>query len=213
MSPLIETHMSQFKVVLLGEGRVGKTCIVLKYVKDQFNEKEKTTVQASFLRKTITIDDTPYTLALWDTAGQERFHALGPIYYRDANGAILVYDITDMESFNRVKKWVKELHKMAGENINIVLCGNKADLEKSRVVPVQEAQSYADSVGAKHFSVSAKTGRNLHEMFLSLTQDMVRAQSRLSTPFRSSTGSESSGLRIASSSSSSSSSRKEGGCC
>nr|AEE62138.1 unknown [Dendroctonus ponderosae] len=87
-----------FKVVLLGKGCVGKTSLVLRYVEDKFNGKHITTIQASFLNKKINIDGQRLTLAIWDTAGQEKFHALGPIYYRSANGAVLVYDITEGEN-------------------------------------------------------------------------------------------------------------------
>ena len=101
------------KVVLLGEGRVGKTSLVLRFCKDSFSEAQPPTIQASYLDKQMTIGDKRLSLAIWDTAGQERFHALGPIYYRDADAALLVYDITDADSFKKVKSWVKELRKMA----------------------------------------------------------------------------------------------------
>jgi len=91
-----------FKVVLLGEGCVGKTSLVMRYVEDVFNTKHVTTLQASFLNKKISLAGRRINLSIWDTAGQERFHALGPIYYRASNGAILVYDITDQDSFEKV---------------------------------------------------------------------------------------------------------------
>ena len=102
----------QAKVVLLGEGRVGKTSLALRFVRDAFDQASKPTLQASYLEKTIKCQQKNVTLAIWDTAGQERFHALGPIYYRDADAALLVYDITDLESFQKVKSWVSELRKM-----------------------------------------------------------------------------------------------------
>nr|XP_006008045.1 PREDICTED: ras-related protein Rab-21 [Latimeria chalumnae] len=110
-----------FKVVLLGEGCVGKTSLVLRYCENKFNDKHITTLQASFLTKKLNIGGKRVNLAIWDTAGQERFHALGPIYYRDSNGAILVYDVTDEDSFQKV-------------------C-NKIDLEKDRHVSVEEAEA------------------------------------------------------------------------
>jgi hypothetical protein len=102
----------QAKVVLLGEGRVGKTSLVLRFCKDTYSESQAPTIQASFLDKTVSLGDSRVNLAIWDTAGQERFHALGPIYYRDADSALLVFDITDPDSFIKVKSWVKELRKM-----------------------------------------------------------------------------------------------------
>ena len=103
---------AQAKVVLLGEGRVGKTSLVLRFCKNEFHDVQPPTVQASYLDKQLAIDGNRINLAIWDTAGQERFHALGPIYYRDADAALLVFDITDVESFDKVKAWVKELRKM-----------------------------------------------------------------------------------------------------
>ncbi|KAK3597304.1 hypothetical protein CHS0354_010935 [Potamilus streckersoni] len=162
-----------FKVVLLGEGCVGKTSVVLRYVENKFNDKHLTTLQASFLNKRLNIGGKRVNLAIWDTAGQERFHALGPIYYRDSNGAILVYDITDEDSFQKVKNWVKELRKMLGSDICLCIAGNKIDLEKERHVSVDEAESYAASVGAKHFHVSAKLNKGIEEMFLDLSKNML----------------------------------------
>eukprot|EP00727_Mastigamoeba_balamuthi_P004579 m51a1_g14119 putative ras-related protein rab-21-like (202) ;mRNA; r:176714-177758 len=170
--------VSNFKVVLLGEGCVGKTSVVLRYVHNQFVEKHVTTIQASFLSKRLNVDGKRVNLAIWDTAGQERFHALGPIYYRDANGALLVYDITDRSSFERVQNWVKELRKMLGDDIALVLVGNKADLERQRVVPAAEAEAYAASVGAQHLLVSAKLNKNVAELFLHVTKEMLAAQSK-----------------------------------
>ena len=102
----------QAKVVLLGEGRVGKTSLVLRFCKDTYSDSQAPTIQASFLDKVVSVGDSRVSLAIWDTAGQERFHALGPIYYRDADSALLVFDITDPDSFTKVKSWVKELRKM-----------------------------------------------------------------------------------------------------
>jgi Ras-related protein Rab-21 len=99
--------MERFKVVLLGEGRVGKTSILLRYTKGEYSDRQVSTLQASYLDKRVSIGRSAEQLSIWDTAGQERFHALGPIYYRDASGALLVDDITDAESFNKVKNWVK----------------------------------------------------------------------------------------------------------
>jgi Ras-related protein Rab-21 len=100
-----------FKVVLLGEGRVGKTCITVRYVKNAFNDQQESTIQATYLDRRLNVGKQSVKLMIWDTAGQERFHALGPIYYRDAQGALLVYDITDRDSFTKVRHWVKELRK------------------------------------------------------------------------------------------------------
>ncbi|CAH2034488.1 unnamed protein product, partial [Iphiclides podalirius] len=165
------TH--NFKVVLLGEGCVGKTSLLLRYIEDKFNDKHLTTLQATFLNKKLNINGKRINLSIWDTAGQEKFHALGPIYYRNSNGAILVYDITDEDSFGKVKNWVKELKKMLGSDIVLIIAGNKIDLEHERTVPLEEAESYSAMVGAKHYYTSAKLNQGVEELFLDLTREMV----------------------------------------
>ena len=120
--------------------------------------------KASFLTKRLT--DPPVSVAIWDTAGQERFHALGPLYYRDADGALLVYDITDPDSFNRAKKWVSELHTVLGADSHVVLIlvGNKCDLSNRRNVTKAEAQQFADSVNAVHVEISVKLNQGVDEV-------------------------------------------------
>ncbi|GAU97671.1 hypothetical protein RvY_08927 [Ramazzottius varieornatus] len=172
-SAVASPRVHDFKVVLLGEGCVGKTSLVLRYVENKFNEKHESTLQASFLTKKLTIGNRRVNLSIWDTAGQERFHALGPIYYRDSNGAILTYDITDDDSFQKVKNWVKELKKMLGTDIMLTIIGNKTDLEKQRNVSVETAEQYAESVGATHFQTSAKLNRGVEEVFLDLSRRMI----------------------------------------
>jgi len=168
------------KFVLLGEGCVGKTSVVIRYVQNSFNDKHITTLQASFLTKKLNIAGKRVELAIWDTAGQERFHALGPIYYRDSNGAVLVYDITDEDSFQKVKNWVKELRKMLGQDIALAIVGNKIDLEKERNVTVAQAEEYAKSVGAVHYQTSAKLNRGIEELFLDLSKRMLETSQQKS---------------------------------
>ncbi|RLN95409.1 hypothetical protein BBJ28_00023522 [Nothophytophthora sp. Chile5] len=163
----------KFKVVLLGEGRVGKTSILLRYIKGEYDERQVSTLQASYLDKRLLVENRRVALSLWDTAGQERFHALGPIYYRDADGALLVYDITDVESFRKVRTWVRELRRIVGDDIAICIAGNKSDLHRNRKVPEEDAVRYAQSVGAAHFDTSAKLNRGLEDVFVELTRRML----------------------------------------
>jgi len=163
-----------FKVVLLGEGRVGKTCLCLRYVRGSFSDSQESTIQATYLDKRLNVERKSVKLMIWDTAGQERFHALGPIYYRDANGALLVYDITDRDSFTKVRHWVKELRKIVGKDIILLIAGNKCDLAKQRQVSDEDAKEYAASVGAVHIMCSAKTGKNVESLFLELTKGMLQ---------------------------------------
>ncbi|OQS03327.1 Rab21/Rab5 family GTPase [Thraustotheca clavata] len=163
----------RYKVVLLGEGRVGKTSILLRYIRNEYDDRQVSTLQASYLDKKLAVDNQNLQLSLWDTAGQERFHALGPIYYRDADGALLVYDITDEESFKKVKTWVKELRRIVGDDIDIVIAGNKIDLKRNIKVTEADANAYAKSVGATHFYTSAKLNRGLDDVFIDLSKRML----------------------------------------
>ncbi|CAJ1024739.1 ADP-ribosylation factor family/Gtr1/RagA G protein conserved region [Leishmania shawi] len=176
-----------FKVVLLGEGRVGKTSLISRYVYSMFDEKEASTVQASMCSsKAVPINDPSNApgaireveLALWDTAGQERFHALAPMYYRNADGAIIVYDVTDADTLRKVRTWAKELYAVVGEgNIQLVLCGNKADASPTeREVSEGEGAAMAAELKAAHFFASAKTGQNVAEVFSAIATQVVRSR-------------------------------------
>ena len=168
----------RYKICLLGEGRVGKTSILLRYVREVFDDRQASTLTASCLDKTVPLGGGDSArVTIWDTAGQERFHALGPLYYRDADGALLVYDITDEASFRRVQDWVRELRKMLGDDIAIALCGNKADMEKSRNVVAKDVLEYCASIDATHHLTSAKLGTGIQEAFAELVR---RASARLS---------------------------------
>lgn len=152
---------------------MGKTSILLRYIKGEYDDRQVSTLQASYLDKRLIVENAKVQLSLWDTAGQERFHALGPIYYRDADGALLVYDITDDESFKKVRTWVKELRRIVGDDIDIAIAGNKVDLQRNRKVDEDEAKRYAESVGATHFNTSAKLNRGLEDVFVDLTKRML----------------------------------------
>ncbi|XP_002133801.1 ras-related protein Rab-21 [Drosophila pseudoobscura] len=168
-----------FKAVLLGEGCVGKTSLVLRYMEDKFNPQHLSTLQASFVTKKVTLpDERRAQLNIWDTAGQERFHALGPIYYRGSDGALLVYDITDQDSFQKVKSWVRELKQMRGTEISLIIVGNKTDLEEQRAIGYEDARQYAQTVGAQYLEASAKENEGVAEIFELLTQLMLERLSQ-----------------------------------
>ena len=126
------------------------------------------------MSKRVNVDNKRVQLNLWDTAGQERFHAIARVYYRDAEGAVLVYDVTSRESFAKCQSWVKELRKMLGAQIAIVIAGNKVDRARERAVPLADAQAYARSVGAQHFETSAKLNKGLNELFVALTRELLK---------------------------------------
>jgi small GTP-binding protein len=128
------TKTCQFKLVLLGESSVGKSSLVLRFVKGQFHEFQESTIGAAFLTQTVQIDDTTVKFEIWDTAGQERYHSLAPMYYRGAQAAIVVYDLSNKETFQKAQTWVKELQRQASPSIVIALAGNKLDLAQKRQV-------------------------------------------------------------------------------
>ena len=181
-------RVKKYKVVLLGEGRVGKTSILIRFCQNNFDDRQQPTLQASYLDKKLNVDQQSVHLSIWDTAGQERFHALGPIYYRDADAALLVYDITDGDTLGRVRKWVTELKRHASENIVMAIAGNKSDLEKRRIVKRQDALDFAKSVGATHFDTSEKAGRGLNEAFLHLARGILKQKQNDNGPLTLGTG-------------------------
>ncbi|XP_062382407.1 ras-related protein Rab-5C-like [Sardina pilchardus] len=180
------SKICQFKLVLLGETAVGKSSVVLRFVKGQFQEFQEATIGAAFLTQTVCLDDTTIKFEIWDTAGQERYHSLAPMYYRGAQAAIVVFDITSTDSFTRAKSWVKELQKQANPNIVIALAGNKADLSNKRTVEYQEAQDYADENSLLFMETSAKTALNVNEIFMAIAKKLPKSdpQSGLGTAGR-----------------------------
>jgi len=168
------SNMLQFKLVLLGDSAVGKSSLVLRFVKGQFHEYQESTIGAAFLTQTVVVDDTTVKFEIWDTAGQERYHSLAPMYYRGAPAAIVVYDITYPETFARAKSWVKELQRQASPNIVIALVGNKLDLSSKRAVSSEDAQAYADENGLLFMETSAKSGLNVTEVFTAIAQKLPK---------------------------------------
>jgi len=171
------SRFAQFKLVLLGESAVGKSSLVLRFVKDQFDDYRESTIGAAFLTQTISLDETTTVkFEIWDTAGQERYKSLAPMYYRNANCAVVVYDITQASSLDKAKSWVKELQRQANENIIIALAGNKLDLVTAdpakRAVTTADAEAYARESGLLFFETSAKTSENVKELFTAIAKKL-----------------------------------------
>ncbi|XP_034094845.1 ras-related protein Rab-5B-like [Gymnodraco acuticeps] len=176
---LPQTKICQFKLVLLGDMAVGKSSLVLRFVKGQFDEFQETTIgRSAFLAQSVCLDDTTVKFEIWDTAGQERYHSLAPMYYRGAQAAIVVFDITKPDTFERAKAWVKELQRQASPNIVIALAGNKADLAERRLVEYEDAQTYAEDTGLLFMETSAKTAMNVNELFLAIAKKMPKTDTQ-----------------------------------
>eukprot|EP00618_Florenciella_parvula_P019807 CAMPEP_0119517304 /NCGR_PEP_ID=MMETSP1344-20130328/34234_1 /TAXON_ID=236787 /ORGANISM="Florenciella parvula, Strain CCMP2471" /LENGTH=204 /DNA_ID=CAMNT_0007554881 /DNA_START=18 /DNA_END=632 /DNA_ORIENTATION=- len=155
----------QFKLVLLGDTAVGKSCLVVRFVRDEFFEFQEPTIGAAFLTQTVSRPTATVKFEIWDTAGQERYHSLAPMYYRDAAAAVVVYDITNPDSFESAKKWIRELQSRGSPDVLIALAGNKSDLEEKRSVEHAEVETWAAQNGCLHFATSAKDGDGVRLMF------------------------------------------------
>ncbi|KAI8371225.1 ras family-domain-containing protein [Choanephora cucurbitarum] len=160
------------KLVLLGESAVGKSSLVLRFVNKEYVENREPTIGAAFLTQKCNAKDRVIKYEIWDTAGQERFHSLAPMYYRNAQAAVVVYDITKASTLVKAKSWVKELQRQANTDIVIALVGNKLDLcdtqeqeEEERQVPREDAQAYADEAGLLFYETSAKSALNVEDVF------------------------------------------------
>jgi len=168
-----EPPFMEAKIVLLGETGVGKTSIVSRYVLQKFVPSQNPTIGASFLTKTLYLNETRLKLQLWDTAGQERFRSLAPMYYRGASAALLVYDVTYEDSYNKVKDWVRELRTNIYEDIILVVVNNQKD-KAGRKIKSETAKEYAASIGALCFDTSAKLNEGIEEMFLEVAKKLVK---------------------------------------
>jgi len=155
---------NNFKIVFLGRSGVGKTSVTLRFCRDTFQDGTEATIGASFVTKIMPIKDRQVKFEIWDTAGQERYRALTPMYYRNADAAVLVYDITEPESFSALQSWYQELHKNV-PNCIIMLAGNKLDLFNDRKVTKESAQQFATDKECTLIEVSSKTGDYVDDLF------------------------------------------------
>ncbi|CAG9334088.1 unnamed protein product [Blepharisma stoltei] len=156
---------TNLKVVVLGESGVGKSSVVLRFITNVFNPTSEATLGASFVGKALSFNDKILKFNIWDTAGQEKYHSLAKMYYRDADAAIMVYDITKRDSFNGLKKWYEELKENGPRDIVVAIAGNKEDLVENEAVSPQDAKAYADSIGAIFRKTSAKTCTGIDQIF------------------------------------------------
>ncbi|GAA5874873.1 hypothetical protein JCM5296_004993 [Sporobolomyces johnsonii] len=168
--PSTQPITSSRKLVLLGESAVGKSSLVLQFVKGQFDDYRESTIGAAFLTQTVPVANGNFIkFELWDTAGQERYKSLAPMYYRSSHAAVVVYDITSAASLLKARTWIAELQRQADPGILVFLAGNKLDLADGpggqRQVSTEEAQKFADEEGLMFAEVSAKTAEGVREVF------------------------------------------------
>ena len=161
-----------FKLLLIGDSGVGKSCLLLRFADDTYTESYISTIGVDFKIRTIELEGKTIKLQIWDTAGQERFRTITSSYYRGAHGIIVVYDITDQETFNNVKQWLQEIDRYACENVNKLLVGNKCDLTAKRAVETQAAKDYADQLGIPFLETSAKSSTNVEQAFLTMAAEI-----------------------------------------
>ena len=161
----------RFKLVLLGTTGVGKTCLTLRFVKGLFDDEQLPTIGAAYMTKKVACNSRQYIFELWDTAGQERYEAITPLYYRSAEAAVIVFDITDPGSLNKAKEWLKRLKRERDDpEMPIVLAGNKCDAPNH--ISRDAIDLFIQETGLKYFETSAKTGDNVDEMFVWIARNL-----------------------------------------
>ena len=170
---------SVYKVLLLGDSTVGKTCFLMRYTDNTFQEIHMSTIGLDYRLKTMTLNSGKQVkVQIWDTAGQDRFRAITKNYYKGAHGIILIYDVTNQLTFENVTNWINQIKEEASDKVTIFLVGNKIDDEKNRKVETEEGKKLAEEFKLKFYETSAKIGTNVETTFKDLVQiiDEVSAQ-------------------------------------
>ena len=167
---------NNYKLVLLGDSSVGKSSLASYFISKQFYEFQEPTIGAAFISKQITIENKTINIEIWDTAGQERYKSLAPMYYRGAEGAIIVYDITQKDSFEGAKNWLDEIKMKGPEHCEIILVGNKLDLEEYRDIDKNEVLDFTMRNSITQLLTSAKTGENIELVFERLCEKIFEAR-------------------------------------
>ena len=168
-----------FKIVLIGDTSVGKTNILSKYLKGEFEPKSKSTVGVEFGVKNFKIENNIVKVQIWETAGEERYRSITNAYYKGAKGSLLIYDITNKKSFENIEKWISDLKANTGDNISMILLGNKTDLEEKREVSIEEGKNKAEFYNITFMETSAFNGNNIQEAFNELITDIYKKNHEL----------------------------------
>lgn len=162
-----------FKLLIIGDSGVGKSSLLIRFSDNTFSGSYITTIGVDFKIRTVVINGERVKLQIWDTAGQERFRTITNTYYRGTHGVIVVYDVTNGESFANVKRWLQEIESNC-DVVNKVLVGNKNDDPGRKVVITEDAQRFANQMDIQLFETSAKDNLNVEEMFLAITEQVLR---------------------------------------
>ena len=170
----ISPEIPKYKLIFLGDQGVGKSCILNRFMNDTFTEEYQATIGLDFQSKNVQIDNQDIHLLLYDTAGQEKFRALIPMYTRDANIILLVYDVTSKDSFLHLSDWLKDLTNIKKEDVIFAVVGNKIDLDDRREVNSDEGENYAKEHEFIFAEVSAKTGDGFSELFYKNLFEKIR---------------------------------------
>uniref|UniRef100_A0A6V1RZC8 Uncharacterized protein n=1 Tax=Heterosigma akashiwo TaxID=2829 RepID=A0A6V1RZC8_HETAK len=173
--------LAKYKLVFLGDQSVGKTSIITRFMYDNFDKNYQATIGIDFLSKTMYLEDRTVRLQLWDTAGQERFRSLIPSYIRDSSVAVIVYDITNRASFLNTSKWIEDVRSERGNDVVIMLVGNKTDLADRRQVSAEEGGDRAQAEGVIFAEASAKSGANVKGVFRQLAAALPGMESAPTT--------------------------------
>uniref|UniRef100_A0A914CTN6 Ras-related protein Rab-25 n=1 Tax=Acrobeloides nanus TaxID=290746 RepID=A0A914CTN6_9BILA len=161
-----------FKIVLIGDSGVGKSNLLLRFHKNEFNGGQRETIGVEFATKTIEFDNVHVKAQVWDTAGQERYRAVTSAFYRGSLGALLVYDITRHDSFRNAERWLSELREYAGEDCIVMLVGNKSDLRHLRAVSAEEAKAFSENSRLSFIETSAKDSTNVETAFTRIIKEI-----------------------------------------
>lgn len=166
-------NLVSYKIVILGQSSVGKSSIVTRFIHDRFDEFQESTIGAAFFSKVIENEGKSVKFDIWDTAGQERYRSLAPMYYRGAKFALVVMDITQGDSLISAKYWIEELQRNSDNNSNVMLVGNKSDMESEREISIEDAEYFSKEYDISYIEVSAKTGSNIDNIFENIYKQLI----------------------------------------
>jgi len=161
-----------FKLLVIGDSGVGKSCLLLRFADDVYSETYISTIGVDFKIRTVEIGGKTVKLQIWDTAGQEKFRTITSTYYRGAHGIAIVYDVTDSVSFNHLNMWLGEIERSAKDSVSKIIVGNKSDLSSKRVVDYNAGKEFADKLGIPFLETSAKNATNVEQAFITMATDI-----------------------------------------